>query len=95
MLSLLDSPRSVVTRAFLGTLRSSSFLATFVVIFQSLVCLQRNVYTQYSGKVPDWVMNVVLHKSYYWFSGPCPFFLLFSLYFLFSNSVLLPGEILA
>ncbi|GAA5854706.1 hypothetical protein JCM3766R1_000625, partial [Sporobolomyces carnicolor] len=63
------NPRSVVTRAFLGTLRSSSFLATFVVIFQSLVCLQRNVYTQYSGKVPDWVMHVVLHKSYYWFSG--------------------------
>ncbi|GAA5901822.1 uncharacterized protein JCM6883_000407 [Sporobolomyces salmoneus] len=63
------NPQSVFTRAFFGTLRSSSFLATFVVIFQSLVCLQRNIYNTYSGKIPDWLMNVVLHKSYYWFSG--------------------------
>ncbi|GAA5834813.1 hypothetical protein JCM5353_000676 [Sporobolomyces roseus] len=65
----LRDPQSVITKAFLGTLRSSSFLATFVVIFQSLVCLQRNLYNNYLGKWPDWVMKIVLHKSYYWFSG--------------------------
>ncbi|GAA5964486.1 hypothetical protein JCM3765_006302 [Sporobolomyces pararoseus] len=73
----LKNPQSVFTRAFFGTLRSSSFLATFVVIFQSLVCVQRNIYANYSGKIPDWLMKIVLHKSYYWFSGFATCFSLF------------------
>ncbi|GAA6061716.1 hypothetical protein JCM10212_004948 [Sporobolomyces blumeae] len=67
--AFLRNPSQVFTKAFIGTLRSSSFLATFVVIFQSLVCLQRNIYEQYSGRLPEWLMKIVLHKSYYWFSG--------------------------
>ncbi|GAA5936909.1 uncharacterized protein JCM15063_000098 [Sporobolomyces koalae] len=65
----LKNPQTVFSKAFFGTLRSSSFLATFVVIFQSLVCVQRNIYDTYSGKIPNWLMSIVLHKSYYWFSG--------------------------
>ncbi|ORY90918.1 hypothetical protein BCR35DRAFT_261329 [Leucosporidium creatinivorum] len=62
-------PTKILLKAFLGTLRSCSFLATFVMLFQGLVCTQRNVYYALKGRVPEWVMKVWLHKGYYWASG--------------------------
>jgi hypothetical protein len=63
------NPTKVLTKSFFGTLRSCSFLATFVMLFQGLVCAQRNVYYALDGKVPEWMMKIWLHKGYYWVSG--------------------------
>lgn len=62
-------PSKVLTKAFFGTARSCSFLATFVVIFQSLVCTQRNFYMTFHNKVPAWIEALIMHKGYYWISG--------------------------
>ncbi|SGY70265.1 BQ5605_C004g03131 [Microbotryum silenes-dioicae] len=65
----MKDPQRVLRKSVFGTIRSCSFLATFVVIFQSLVCTQRNIYSMIHGKVPAWVERVLLHKGYYWVSG--------------------------
>lgn len=62
-------PTKILLKSFFGTLRSCSFLATFVMLFQGLVCTQRNVFYALDGKVPEWVMKIWLHKGYYWASG--------------------------
>lgn len=64
-----NNPSKVLIKALFGTARSCSFLATFVVIFQSLVCVQRNFYMNLHGKVPAWVEALIMHKGYYWVSG--------------------------
>lgn len=63
------NPQKVLTKSLFGTIRSCSFLATFVVIFQGLVCTQRNLYNALHGKIPDWAEKILLHKGYYWISG--------------------------
>ncbi|SCV72374.1 BQ2448_3911 [Microbotryum intermedium] len=65
----MKDPQRVLRKSVFGTIRSCSFLATFVVIFQSLVCSQRNIYHMIHGRVPAWVERVLLHKGYYWVSG--------------------------
>ncbi|CEQ39308.1 SPOSA6832_00828, partial [Sporobolomyces salmonicolor] len=64
-----DSPKAALLKSFLGTLRSCSFLATFVTLFQGLVCLQRNIWDKFHGRIPAWLEAIIMHKSYYWFSG--------------------------
>ncbi|KAI5474992.1 peroxisomal membrane protein 4 [Pseudohyphozyma bogoriensis] len=64
------APIKVLKKSIFGTLRSCSFLASFVVLFQGLVCSQRNVYYFLQGKVPQWLLEkVLLHKLYYWGVG--------------------------
>ncbi|KAK4052186.1 hypothetical protein OIV83_002481 [Microbotryomycetes sp. JL201] len=63
------NPQRVLTKSLFGTVRSCSFLATFVVIFQGLVCTQRNLYNAFHGKMPAWLEAILLHKGYYWVSG--------------------------
>lgn len=67
--STLVSPSTYLLRSLIGTFRSCSFLASFVALFQGLVCLQRHFYNRYHGVVPEWLEKIVMHKSYYWFSG--------------------------
>ncbi|BGP22311.1 peroxisomal membrane protein 4 [Rhodotorula toruloides] len=65
----MRDPSTYLLRSLIGTFRSCSFLATFVALFQGLVCLQRHFYNRYHGVVPEWLEKIVMHKSYYWFSG--------------------------
>lgn len=67
----VDSPSKALLKSAFGTLRSCGFLATFVTLFQGLVCTQRNFYDLVHGKdyVPLWFENLVMHKGYYWLSG--------------------------
>ncbi|GAA5884836.1 hypothetical protein JCM6882_007115 [Rhodosporidiobolus microsporus] len=65
----LKNPQSALLKSLLGTLRSCSFLSTFVVLFQGLVCFQRNVYNEWHGRVPVWVEKLIVHKMYYWLVG--------------------------
>ncbi|GAA5941017.1 hypothetical protein JCM1841_006610 [Sporobolomyces salmonicolor] len=65
----LKDPKAALLKSFLGTLRSCSFLATFVTLFQGLVCLQRNIWDKFHGRIPAWLEAIIMHKSYYWFSG--------------------------
>jgi len=71
VLTLLSAPRrspsTFLVKSLLGTLRSCSFLASFVTLFQGLVCLQRYIYL--SPSVPPWIRQLVAHKAWYWFAG--------------------------
>ncbi|GAA6000664.1 hypothetical protein JCM10207_004599 [Rhodosporidiobolus poonsookiae] len=62
-------PSAALLKSLLGTLRSCSFLATFVTLFQGLVCAQRNVFYAFHGRVPEWMERLLLHRAYYWFLG--------------------------
>lgn len=50
-------------------MRSSAFLSTFVVIFQGLMCSQRNLYYAINAKAPAWLLDLVAHRLFYWFAG--------------------------
>ncbi|TNY20044.1 hypothetical protein DMC30DRAFT_272138, partial [Rhodotorula diobovata] len=63
----MKSPSTALLKSLLGTLRSCSFLASFVALFQSLVCLQRTIYL--SPSTPPWLARLVAHKAWYWFAG--------------------------
>jgi len=65
----LKQPMQVLSKAAFGTVRSSAFLATFVVIFQSGICAQRNLYASYGHSMPSWLTRMVLHKYVYWMLG--------------------------
>ncbi|BGP37291.1 hypothetical protein JCM10449v2_001196 [Rhodotorula kratochvilovae] len=66
----MNSPSTFLLKSALGTLRSCSFLASFVTLFQGLVCLQRHLYTLLLARgAPSWLVALVAHKSWYWFSG--------------------------
>ncbi|GAA5862498.1 hypothetical protein JCM8547_002084 [Rhodosporidiobolus lusitaniae] len=73
----LADPRSALLKSLLGTLRSCSFLATFVTLFQGLVCCQRNLYIALHGKLPPILEKILWHKAYYWFCGLSTCFALF------------------
>lgn len=63
------SPTKVLMKSFIGTLRSCGFLATFVTLFQGLVCTQRNFYDAFHGRVPVWLETIIMNKGYYFVSG--------------------------
>lgn len=65
----MNDPKRILLKAFIGTMRSSAFLATYVTIFQGLVCSQRNIYYALHGRVPEWIEKILLHKLYYWMAG--------------------------
>mgnify|MGYP007085895424 FL=1 len=64
-----NSPSTYLYRSAFNTIRSCSFLATFVVIFQGLVCFRQHVYAALAGRVPTWLLSIVQHRMYYWFCG--------------------------
>jgi len=65
----LKDPAKVLRRSIFGTMRSSAFLSTFVVIFQGLMCSQRNLYYAINAKAPAWLLDLVAHRLFYWFAG--------------------------
>lgn len=65
-----DSPSTYLYRSAFNTLRSCSFLATFVVLFQGLVCFRQHVYAALvAARVPSWLLAIAQHRIYYWFCG--------------------------
>ncbi|GJN87945.1 hypothetical protein Rhopal_000900-T1 [Rhodotorula paludigena] len=68
----LQSPSGFLVKSAIGTLRSCSFLASFVTLFQGLVCLQRNIYDyllSHPTTFPPWLIGLIAHKSWYWLCG--------------------------
>ncbi|GAA5961120.1 hypothetical protein JCM8115_005835 [Rhodotorula mucilaginosa] len=65
----MKNPSTYLYRSAFNTIRSCSFLATFVVIFQGLVCFRQHVYAALAGRVPAWLLSIVQHRMYYWFCG--------------------------
>ncbi|KII94245.1 hypothetical protein PLICRDRAFT_100242 [Plicaturopsis crispa FD-325 SS-3] len=62
-------PSTQLTRSLLGTLRSSSFLSTFVVIVEVFVCFNRNAYIEIVQYLPKSIQKIWLSKYYYWLAG--------------------------
>jgi len=66
------NPSRMLLRALLGTGRSSTFLATFVVIYQSYLCGKNNVFEALSrlrGRIPNWVIDFCISKPSFWIGG--------------------------
>ncbi|BGP53411.1 hypothetical protein JCM8202v2_000970 [Rhodotorula sphaerocarpa] len=66
----MKTPSTYLYRSAFNTLRSCSFLATFVVLFQGLVCFRQHVYAALvAARVPSWLLAIAQHRIYYWFCG--------------------------
>ncbi|TFY76234.1 hypothetical protein EWM64_g7778 [Hericium alpestre] len=70
-------PARMLLRALLGTSRSSAFLATFVVIYQSFFCFKLYLYKLLKAlresssfvKPPQWLINFLISKPSFWMGG--------------------------
>ncbi|GAA97764.1 hypothetical protein E5Q_04443 [Mixia osmundae IAM 14324] len=63
-----QDPFKFLSRSAIGTFRSCSFLGTFVIIFQGLVCLSRNLQEAFLGKFA--FLDAILgHRYCYWGYG--------------------------
>lgn len=68
--AVLKDPKRMFIRTSIGSLRSSAFLATFVVIYQAAICIHRNLY--HHAPIPG-IRNILPTSKYmYWFFGLLP-----------------------
>ncbi|KAA1466654.1 hypothetical protein DENSPDRAFT_767742 [Dentipellis sp. KUC8613] len=75
--SFAKEPMRMMLRALLGTSRSASFLATFVVIYQSFFCFKHWLYRSLSAlresssfvKPPMWLIRFLVSKPSFWMGG--------------------------
>ncbi|TFK61036.1 hypothetical protein BDN72DRAFT_485408 [Pluteus cervinus] len=72
--AFLKDPKKVLMRAGWGSMRSSAFLGTFVVIYQSLNCLKHNLHaylslTPLGNHIPQFMKDVFVSKFSFWMSG--------------------------
>ncbi|EIN11011.1 hypothetical protein PUNSTDRAFT_100954 [Punctularia strigosozonata HHB-11173 SS5] len=71
-------PIPMLLRAALGSARSSAFLGTFVLIYQTMLCSKANLHKLFSQETsiglpwkntPRWVLDAITHRSTYWIGG--------------------------
>lgn len=72
--AFMRDPRSVLLRSGLGTVRSSAFLGTFVVIYQSMNCLKHNLHEYLSrrptgSKLLQAMRDLLVSKLSFWLLG--------------------------
>lgn len=73
--AFLKNPTRVVTRSLKGSLRSSSFLGVFVIIFQTLFCAQHSLYGYIQRtetlrrNVPKWFSQMLISSWIKWVTG--------------------------
>lgn len=66
----MKDPTRALFKSAWGTARSCSFLATFVIIFQSLMCVQRNTWLAlHARNAPEWLQRLVIHRGFAWLAG--------------------------
>jgi len=66
------NPTTMLSKAALGTGRSSTFLATFVVIYQTYFCAKNNAFEALlglRGHIPRWIIDICISKSSFWVGG--------------------------
>ncbi|KAG8987738.1 hypothetical protein FRB93_004398 [Tulasnella sp. JGI-2019a] len=65
-----NAPLKMTIKALLGTLRSSTFLGAFVMIYQSYICLLHAVHAlPIPGKTGDAIRKLVAAKPLWWLGG--------------------------
>ncbi|PWN52354.1 hypothetical protein IE53DRAFT_4089 [Violaceomyces palustris] len=73
--SFLKDPVRTFVRSLFGSVRSSSFLGIFVIIFQTIYCALHSSHNMIansptlSKRVPDWVLRLLLSHSMKWIAG--------------------------
>jgi len=67
--AVLKEPARYLSRFFIGTLKSSAFLATFVAIYQGLVCYQRHVWFFLQSRGWSKLADLVTHRCGAWLFG--------------------------
>ncbi|EJD32721.1 hypothetical protein AURDEDRAFT_178182, partial [Auricularia subglabra TFB-10046 SS5] len=65
-------PAPLIGQSLLNTMRSSTFLAVFVIIFQWMMCVKSNLYGYLSSPqrrpfaLPQWLLQLLIMKPSYW-----------------------------
>ncbi|KDN52300.1 hypothetical protein K437DRAFT_254283 [Tilletiaria anomala UBC 951] len=73
--SFLKAPMRIILRSLFGSIRSSSFLGVFVIIFQVIFCGAHQLYdvidanASLRANTPAWVKRMLLHQGVPWFAG--------------------------
>jgi hypothetical protein len=85
--TFMQDPGKMLLKATVGSMRSSAFLAVFVVIYQTLNCCKNQLHKTFTllrtrrirsplstlisplTYLPQWVVNLLISKSSFWFSG--------------------------
>ena len=73
--SFLKNPLNATIRSLRGSLRSSSFLGVFVIIFQTLFCAQHSLYKYIQASetlrryVPRWFSRMLISSWIKWVTG--------------------------
>ncbi|EJD53160.1 hypothetical protein AURDEDRAFT_180722 [Auricularia subglabra TFB-10046 SS5] len=68
-------PAPLIGQSLLNTMRSSTFLAVFVIIFQGMMCVKSNLYEYLSSPqrrpfaLPQWLLQLLITKPSYWVLG--------------------------
>ncbi|KDQ63978.1 hypothetical protein JAAARDRAFT_27652 [Jaapia argillacea MUCL 33604] len=82
--AFLKAPKDMLLRAGWGTTRSSAFLATFVIIYQTYFCLKHNLHSFLVSrqalsayKIPQPLIDVLVSKPSFWIGGLLSGFSLF------------------
>jgi len=67
---LARKPLHMLLRAAKGTVRSSAFLGTFVVIYQAFLCFKAQLYlSRFSAFLPKPLREFLISKASFWFAG--------------------------
>lgn len=69
------SPVKVFSRSLFGSVRSSSFLGVFVIIFQTIFCAAHSLHDRISAspylvaRTPKWFMDFLAGSTLHWIAG--------------------------
>jgi len=66
------NPAKMLLRAAFGTGRSTTFLATFVTIYQTYLCTKNNIFEAFlslKGSAPLWATSLCMSKPSFWVGG--------------------------
>ncbi|KAJ9123945.1 hypothetical protein QFC22_000736 [Naganishia vaughanmartiniae] len=77
--SFVKNPLKMLGKAFVGTFRSSSFLAVFILIYQGLLCLRTQTLEGNTvGALPEKMQALLKRKENFWLIGFATCFSLFA-----------------
>ncbi|CAO1639222.1 unnamed protein product [Sympodiomycopsis kandeliae] len=73
--AFLRNPVKVFSRSLFGSVRSSSFLGVFVIIFQTIFCAAHSLHTRILASkyltsiTPKWFLDFLAGSTLHWFAG--------------------------
>jgi hypothetical protein len=75
--SFFRNPLKILQRSLIGSLKSSAFLSTFVVIFLSHICVYNNAWKARNTNLGKFVLLFAKSRWWWWWAGALTAFGLF------------------